>query len=129
LSEAETRNSTPAEPLRERILAFLREQIGEIGKHTRLSTKELGVRFSVTPVTISKHLKALALEGYVHTKAAGPKGTIITLEAGPRRAPGRARAAAAAPARVGNNYFCPWCRSKVQRAWHYCNRCGAPLPQ
>jgi len=119
-----------SEPLRTRLLAFLRERIGEVGKHIRMSTKDLAGQFGVTPVTISKHLHGLSADGYIHIKAAGPKGTIITLEAGPRRGPGRPPAAARGDGlrRVGNDYYCPWCGSKVQKAWRYCNRCGEHLP-
>jgi DNA-binding transcriptional ArsR family regulator len=136
LSAVSSGTPTSQEPLRERLFSYLRQEIGGVGKHTLVSAKELAARFSVTPVTISKHLHALEDAGYLHTKAAGPRGTIIALDKEPRPgaaiAPrGRRTLATAGPAtlrRVGNAYFCPWCGSKIQKAWKYCNRCGDRLP-
>lgn len=137
MSAVSSGSSTSQEPLRERLFSYLRGEIGGVGKHTLVSAKELAARFEVTPVTISKHLHALEDAGYLHTKAAGPRGTIIALEKEPRAGAGvsprlRRRAAGApGPAalrRVGNAYFCPWCGSKIQRTWRFCNRCGDRLP-
>jgi DNA-binding transcriptional regulator YhcF (GntR family) len=142
LSAVSSDSSTSQEPLRERLFSYLRGEIGGVGKHTLVSAKDLAARFEVTPVTISKHLHALEAAGYLHTKAAGPRGTIIALEKEPRagaavsprlrrRTVTAAATATAGPAtlrRVGNAYFCPWCGSKIQRAWRFCNRCGDRLP-
>jgi hypothetical protein len=135
LSETQPEAASTAQPLRQRLLDYLRDRIGEVGKHAMIRTKDIAAHFSVTPVTIAKHLHALAQEGYVRTKAAGPKGTIISIEAGPRRTAGGGRGRTAhetkpiALRRVGNQYFCPWCGSKVQRVWRFCNRCGERLPK
>ncbi len=123
--------------LRDRILTYLTEQIGEVGKHAIISTKSIAQRFGVTPVTIAKHLHALVEEGHIRTKPAGPKGTIISLEAAPKK---RGRPAAATSKAMGpqgsarnarraaNGYFCVWCGTKVEKQWRYCNRCGHALP-
>ena len=122
--------------LRERILAYLKAQIGEVGKHAVISTKTIAEHFAVTPVTISKHLHTLVQEGHIRTKPAGPKGTIITLEVAPKK---RGRPAATPKdgaqqvqshpgRRAANGYFCVWCGTKVEKQWRYCNRCGHALP-
>ena len=120
-----------SDPLRARLLAYVKERTGSAGKHTVVSTRALGAQFSVKPVTISKHLRALQEEGYLHTKPAGPRGTIIVLDAGPRRSGGRRPATPATPGLrpVGKTPFCPWCGSTVQKPWHFCNRCGGELPK
>lgn len=121
--------------LRDRILAYLKEQIGEVGKHAIISTKSIAERFGVTPVTIAKHLHALVEEGHIRTKPAGPKGTIISLESPPKKrgrpaaAPATGGPASARPLRrAPTGYFCVWCGSKVEKQWRYCNRCGHSLP-
>ncbi len=137
MSAVSAGSATPPEPLRQRLFSFLHQEIGAIGNHTLMSAKDLAERFTVTPVTISKHLHALEQDGYIRTKAAGPRGTIIALEALPR--PGtdlaprsrRRSAGGAAPVairRAGRAYFCPWCGSKIQKVWRFCNRCGERLP-
>jgi predicted ArsR family transcriptional regulator len=132
----EAPRTTQDESLRDRLLAYLKEQIGGEGKHAIMRTKNIAAHFSVTPVTISKYLRSLVESGHIRTKPAGPKGTIITLEAEPKRR-GRPRAVAAAGdagARTlarrtaPGGAYCPWCGTKVQKAWRYCNRCGHGLP-
>lgn len=121
-----------SDAVRPRLLAYVKERTGTVGKHTVVSTRALAAQFSVKPVTISKHLRALQQEGYLHTKPAGPRGTIIVLDAGPRRPGGRRAATPAAPLGlrpVGKTPFCPWCGSTVQKPWHFCNRCGGELPK
>lgn len=123
--------------LRERILAYLKEQIGEVGKHAIISSKSIAQRFAVTPVTVAKHLHVLVQEGHIRTKPAGPKGTIITLESAPKKRGRPAttstlvgqKASGRDTRRTANGSFCVWCGSKVEKQWRYCNRCGHALPQ
>jgi DNA-binding transcriptional ArsR family regulator len=126
--------AAPTPPLRERVLAFIRERIGSAG-HAVINVREIAAHLGAKPEAVTYHVRNLARAGVLSTKRAGPKGTVFRLAEG-AQARGRARPAAAGPrtarraaaGRVSTSAYCPWCGQKAGKGWRYCAACGEQLP-
>lgn len=131
--------------LRERILEYIRGQLGGAEQEVLLSTKMIADALGTSANNVTYHVGRLVHAGHISTRSAGPQGTRFRLGGTPpapaaerRRRAQRTpapRVAVAAPeapavpvAARGTTNFCPYCGSKVlAEDWRFCATCGKPL--
>jgi len=136
--------AAPEASLRDRILDYLKGQIGGAEQDVLLSTKIIADALGTSANNVTYHVGRLVHAGHITTRSAGPQGTRFRLGGAPqvsgsdrrRRSPRRdapvaAQAAAAEPTPAGAKgatNFCPYCGSRILADdWLFCASCGRPL--
>ena len=140
----EATGSIPGGSLRDRILEYVKGQIGGAEQEVLLSTKMIADALGTSANNVAYHVGRLAHAGHISTRSAGAQGTRFRLGGAPQvsATTRRRRGAQVSAAGTGSSApaplttpgaklsmnFCPHCGSKVLgEEWRFCASCGKPL--